>query len=131
VGGLEWQPGGSVRFGDSNQHQFSLIDGIRTYTEQHQGNIPVRIASALDQSTLVILLGFGFHGQNMELLKAVNQARNVSTRRIFATAKGIHERNHPSICIRLAQCLGGAPPTVLDWTSWALLRELRLSILAD
>jgi hypothetical protein len=133
VGGLEWQQqGGSVPFGDSNQNHFLLIEGIRTYTEQHQQHIPARIATALDQSELVILLGFGFHAQNMELLKPTNPARGMSGRRAFATVMGIDQENHPSIRNKFLQCFGGASPTILvDWPCWGLLTDLRLSILAD
>jgi hypothetical protein len=68
----------------------SLVDNIQTYSEGvHLKGVKERIENVLQLSDTVVLLGFGFHSQNMCLLKYFSENR----RQIFATTKGYSAHN--------------------------------------
>jgi hypothetical protein len=48
---------------------FSIAKCIRTYTEHQHKGTKQEIDQALESARLVIFLGFGYHSQNMRLLK--------------------------------------------------------------
>ncbi len=94
LGPLEWQQRDGLVFGGlhgRNDLQ-PIADRILTYTEQREhGDVRVQISEALTEAELIIFIGFGFHQQNMMLLKPHNRE---TKRQVFATAVGIHKDNH-------------------------------------
>ena len=51
---------------------FQMADSIRTYTEQLHTELRAKIDEALSNAELIVILGFGFHSQNLELFKPIN-----------------------------------------------------------
>ena len=128
LGALDWRRrphiGGHI---EDDTVLREMASRIRTFTEAHQENLQTQITETLDHSKLVIILGFGFHQQNMALLKRFDKARAAS---VFATAKHIHKENLNYIRSSLMHAFNAAVATVLDMTANELLSELRPSILA-
>jgi hypothetical protein len=133
LGEIDWHVSG-VHLGgslNSTQSLFAMEKGIQTFTEAKHESIQTQVCQALDQSELVIILGFGNHGQNMALLSMTNaQTRMGRDRFVFATAKEIHKENMPSLMQRLSREFLTDRVKLLDMTASDLLRELRPSIVS-
>jgi hypothetical protein len=67
LGKLDWRRPGTHIGGLLDDALFAKADQIRTFTEAHQEDLKVQVTQAIDQSELVLVLGFGFHSQNMAL----------------------------------------------------------------
>jgi hypothetical protein len=106
---------------------FELAAGIRTFAEQCATDIPVAIDEALNAARLVLMLGSGFHAQNMALLDPLTK-RKTNAIQVFATAKGIHPLNHDMLNDQLRACMRTDRVSLYDMTSAAMLSELRASI---
>ena len=126
LGSLDWQDPPGVKFGgDGYNENIAQIAGlILTYTEQvDHKSVRLEIEKAFEDAKLVIFIGFGFHQQNMTLLKTKPQKRT-----IFATAYQIDEDNHEIFSS------GIADPThstvrFFNRTGYDLLSALRPSIM--
>jgi hypothetical protein len=100
VGHLPWQGGSStVSFGAhlGNDHDkfFTFADNIHTYTEQKlEETMRQEIEVAIASARLIVFLGFGFHQQNMEILKVKDRA---GAKQVIATVLGIDEENYVNI----------------------------------
>jgi hypothetical protein len=82
----------------TNHHAlYDLSKRIRTYTEQVDTTMPERIGAALDACDLILVLGFGFHQQNMILMEHAASKRVRKRRPTFATVKGIDEGNYDNL----------------------------------
>jgi hypothetical protein len=134
VGPLDWQAEGGVPYGGPDNLDVSLFqmaDGIRTYTEQCHTELRAQIDAALNSALLIVILGFGFHSQNLELFKAPSPGRRMDNRRVFATVKGFVPENHGVLSERLTQHLRtSVPMQLLDRTACEMLRDLQLAIMA-
>jgi hypothetical protein len=108
---------------------FEMARRIRTFTEAHQEDLQTQIIETLDRSYLVIILGFGFHGQNMELLVPPDQSKRQQPV-AFVTAKNIHNHNIGLIENTLNEYFNTGSVRILDMTAHELLSELRPSIIA-
>jgi hypothetical protein len=92
VGALPWQVNEDssveqvIPFGatPNNNDQISLAQNIKTFTEH--GVSDSSIVPILEKARVVVFLGFGFHLQNMQLLRVRD---SVPWRRTFATVMGI------------------------------------------
>ena len=129
LGPLEWQQRDGLVFGGlhgRNDLQ-PIADRILTYTEQREhGDVRVQISEALTEAELIIFIGFGFHQQNMMLLKPHNRE---TKRQVFATAVGIHKDNH-ELYQRTLQENFGEPVRLFERKGGELLSALRPSIMA-
>jgi hypothetical protein len=97
IGALPWQDdSGTIEFGASNCDLNEIAKRIRTYTEESEGSEISTIKDVVDAARVFVVLGFGFHSQNMEILDA-KQSGGVPARQVFATALGISDRNHQLI----------------------------------
>jgi hypothetical protein len=98
IGNLQWQENPGPPFGGSEggDNLFSLAKSIRTYTEQQYEGTDQKIDQALDSARLVIFLGFGYHPQNMGLLKPVTSKR-YQIRTVIGTVRGISEEDRYAI----------------------------------
>jgi hypothetical protein len=128
LGKIDWhRPFASRASGPD--HLWDLAKQIRTFTEAHQEDLQSRIGDAPDQSKLVIVLGFGFHDQNVALFKPKNlNSRVDDDRRVFATFKGIHHDNRPTLHAALQSTMLTPRIHLQDMQAGQLLRELRPSI---
>jgi hypothetical protein len=132
LGPLEWQEPPGVAFAHSGHvDPFSLIGGIRTYTEQNALHDSEKVERALKAAELVIFLGFGFHQQNMEVLALKPSFARKQGLELLATIVGIHRENLESISSRLGKLLAVHPAaiTLQDMRSAELLQELRPRIM--
>lgn len=111
IGPLPWQDRTTgIPYGSDNvRHVVSAAGDLRTFTEQnrHDDKLEADIRTALTNAALVIFLGFGFHSQNMRLLK-IPERRRVAGR-IFATTYGM-----PDV---VTQALRGRVCAALNCTS--------------
>jgi hypothetical protein len=130
LGNLDWHRPGTHIGGLLDDALFAKIDGIRTFTEAHQENVKVQINQALDQSELVVVLGFGFHSQNMALFSPSNQATRSRGPALFVTAKDIHPENLGAIRGALQRDFLTTRILLLDMTAHEILSSLRPSIAA-
>jgi hypothetical protein len=76
VGPLPWQIANTseaVPFGADleNDHErlFGLANNIYTFTEQASGLVKSSIEAAINEAAVIVVLGFGFHQQNMRILQ--------------------------------------------------------------
>jgi hypothetical protein len=136
IGKLPWQDNSATSYGAAPEaiDLFEMAKGIRTYTEQHeQTDTEENIDQALRAAHLVVFLGFGFHRQNMTLLRPRSDNRRNNIREVFGTVLGINQRNYATLQKQLhsALSLGPAPPpTLLGWSCHNLLSDLKPSIMA-
>lgn len=108
LGLLPWQGRDGVAFGDARPDLFKMASNIRTYTERdHSKSMISEIHSDLMNAAVVVFLGFGFHKQNMEMLRV--ERRNRRTRS-FVTAYGIDAANYPVLESVVTRCLASGEP---------------------
>jgi hypothetical protein len=108
------------------------MKSIRTFTEQMQDEtVPDAIDKALEEAGLMIVLGFGFHQQNMQLfVPSYTDRWRPRLSSVICTMRGLHGENQQAIKDRM----GGqglrisVAPKLLDMTSAELMSKLRLSI---
>jgi hypothetical protein len=97
VGPLPWQSESGVLFGqavddvDSGDRIWELSKSIRTFTEQKlSSDVKSEIENVIQNAQVIIILGFCFHQQNMQLLSARSQTNKM----VIATVLGISNENH-------------------------------------
>jgi hypothetical protein len=130
LGPLDWQePKGTAYGYPHHVDPFSLIEGIRTYTEKAPLHDANKVEGALARARMVIFLGFGFHPQNLELIKLPQPV--ASALQVLATAVKIHPASLPTITDRIASNLRIHQHSVemMRMKTTDLLRELRQTIL--
>jgi hypothetical protein len=129
LGSLEWSgQGGNVPFAHQAEDDlFAIAEKLRTYTEQKvDGSLVQEVASALHDASLLVVLGFGFHEQNLQLLKQENTS---SINACYCTVAGIDNKNHDLLQYRLRNVLQSpAMPQLLNMRAGELLQKLRPSI---
>jgi hypothetical protein len=96
AGSLVWQGvASSVPFGadlESDHDQlFSLSKNVYTYTEPVTEQVGQDIEAAIKGARLVVFLGFGFHQQNMRLLKINTYGE---PKQVIATVLNIDQENY-------------------------------------
>src|SRR5215831_1698350 len=133
IGKLEWQGQFGVPFGadDASAKARQMADNIRTFTEQIEDvTVLGEIREAFESAHLVIFLGFGFHQQNLELLKPqTHGTARPLVRAVLATTRGIDEKNNPMIADYLHDDLGlRLPPKLFPYDAGELLAQLRPTI---
>jgi hypothetical protein len=99
IGNLPWQENPGPPFGESEEgdNLFSLAKSIRTYTEQQYEGTDQTIDQALDSARLVIFLGFGYHPQNMRLLKPIPGKIYPQIHTVIATAMEVPSEDRHAI----------------------------------
>lgn len=93
IGRLEWQPGPqpAVSFGSQLKPRLcaEVVDSIFTFTDQINDREELALWRGwLVDARAVVFLGFGFHEQNMQLLKAERRDRHGQNAKVFATTLG-------------------------------------------
>ena len=139
IGPLPWQIDASdaTELGgtrdDLGRDLSTAARNLRTFTEQFNDDIlQEEIHRALTDAHLVILLGFGFHRQNMKLLALPHARKDVHMPNVFATASGIDAFNHNEIGFSIANALRTERQrvTLFEKTAGSLMADLRLAIMA-
>lgn len=134
VGPLPWQANDGVvpfghDFGMDHNGLFRVSDNIRTFTEQTTGNVRPQIQIAVEQARVIVILGFGFHQQNMELLTSTRP----DGKRILATVLSVDSENYESLMINIKHTFrdnGTRRPQLLDRRCYKFLETMKLAILA-
>jgi hypothetical protein len=130
LGRLEWLPDPNSTFG--SQEVTEAAKNIRTFTEQIEGEtIPRAIDDAFECASVFIFLGFGFHPQNLELLKPFTPTGSFRPKatHVFATTFGIDPLNDFAIASHLRQDLRlPNNPTLVPCQAGELLINLRPTI---
>ncbi|WP_420347386.1 hypothetical protein [Pelagibius sp.] len=107
VGDLPWQDGElRVEFGASPRGQglLAISKQIKTFTEQvDDAHTLNEMRAMIGAAKNLVFLGFGFHEQNMQLLRPVVPP---STKRVFATSKGISSADRDVIENEIAELYG-------------------------
>ena len=124
---------GAIPFGADlgNDHEqlFVASENIRTYTEQTAAHLQTDIQEAIRQSAVIVILGFGFHQQNMAILNFSTP----TTKRIYGTVLNIDRENYESLARNLAHIFRSnshLAPQLLDRRSYKFLETMKPSILA-
>jgi hypothetical protein len=122
-----------VGYGAESRELLEIAKSIRTFAEQHRDtDVETRIQNALDQATLVVFLGFGFHQQNLALLKPNTPGtRRPNVQDVLGTVLGIDEHNHPALQTQLLELglVGNRPSMLLARTASRLISDLRPRIM--
>jgi hypothetical protein len=129
VGPLDWEGvAKTVEFGASDYNLSEIANRIKTYTEERDGTQLATIRKAIHQAHVAVVLGFGFHNQNIDLLNVPDLGPGPG-RQLFMTVMGIDEQNHRTIEGRMRGALrvGGTTQTMPELGS-EFLRKLQPSI---
>ncbi len=135
VGPLSWQNGdSSVPFGADlgNDHErlFAISQNIQTFTEQAAAPAKAAIQSAISEAHIIVILGFGFHQQNMSILRSYKP----DGKRIFATVHNIDKENHENLARNIIRTFQhndiSRSPQLLDRLCCKFLQTMKLSIMA-
>jgi hypothetical protein len=94
--------------------------GAGQFTEQTYDGVPQRIDEAIRAADLVLILGFGFHQQNMDLLKpGLGAATRAYPRSIIASMFGIDDESTQHLLgSNLCQYLAGNAQSRLEYRPW-------------
>jgi len=131
VGSLVWQEeASSVPFGADlgNDHDqlFSLSKNVYTYTEPVTGQLGNDIEEALRNARLIVFLGFGFHQQNMRLLKT---ASRVAAKHVIATVLKIDPENYDNMRVDIkTRLVCTSNPQLLSQTATWLMSAMKPTI---
>jgi hypothetical protein len=135
VGPLPWQKEqiNRVAFGCDLNNDFDQLWGItervRTYTEQIMTTaLHDSVTQAIDNAKQVVFLGFGYHQQNMRLIRP----RGPGSRYVLATVHGIDHNNHNRMAEMLRLGLATArEPQLLFMTCRDLLLRMKPSLMSE
>jgi hypothetical protein len=107
VGALPWQdPEKAVPFGGSSELDLLDVAGsLKTFTESVESGTAGAIKEAVAAAETMIILGFGYHQQNMDLL---NPGAITAARRVFATTGGISAWDKSTVVYLIHALLNGA-----------------------
>ena len=97
VGDLPWQPDGRVPFGMEcgALDLLAISQRVKTFTERvDDPDVLKKMRDLVYEAEVVVFLGFGFHPQNMELIKP---PKGSSAARVFATGRGISDSDCPVV----------------------------------
>lgn len=116
LGPLRWQENGGVEYGEYQKNLVQMASTLRTFTETLHEDIKSTIATRLDQSAVMIYLGFGFHKQNILIMQSQSMAVNGT--KVFATAYGVDELNFPSLRQAIRLSLRKFDESMIDIAPW-------------
>ncbi|UPK23885.1 hypothetical protein [Bradyrhizobium sp. 195] len=131
LGRLPWQAHQArdlplIEFGLDNIDNSNLAAvsaGLMTYTEQaHEPEKMQEISNAMHTAEVIIAIGFGFHQQNMTLLKS---AVDIGNRTTMVTAAGIDKENHSILVDQLREFFRCGRVGVFDKRGYEFMSHLR------
>jgi hypothetical protein len=108
---------------------FDLVSRIRTYTESALHD-KQQLEQIVLNAGLFVILGFGFHPQNLDLLAVSQNVANRERTRLMATVRGIHQANLDVLRSKLQGALRiGDLIELHSMTTPEMLQQLRMKIL--
>ena len=79
---------GVVAFAEERVDLFAISKKIKTFSEQLEESDELKeLRGLISNAEIVVFLGFAFHRQNMNLMRL--EQKDISTKRVYATAYGI------------------------------------------
>jgi hypothetical protein len=127
LGALDWEgveP--HLAFGDQDIDLAAALNGIRTFTEERSSGVVQQIDRALRDAQVCLVLGFGFHVQNIEMLSTTS--RHYAPNAIFMTVYGMEE-NRDAVTGKMKEALKSTnEPTVSSTVARGLMHQLKPSI---
>jgi hypothetical protein len=80
----------AVGFGTTRGDYVKLAEGIKTYTEQiAAADVVKAIAVEVSRAECIVFLGYGYHSQNMQLLRPADPMPELKP--VFGTAHGLSD----------------------------------------
>jgi hypothetical protein len=126
LGALDWEgvtP--HLAFGDQNIDLLAALNGIRTFTEERSSGVMQQIDRALRDTQVCLVLGFGFHVQNVDLLST---ARGYAPNPIFMTVHAMGS-NIEAVTDKMMHTLkSSSRPTTMETVALGLMASLKTSI---
>ena len=123
VGDLPWQSEEGIEFG-AEADELGLLESssrIWTFNEEVEDNTKIR--KILSSATRIIFLGFHFHPQNMDLMKAPNAHTSTANKQAYATAIARLLSDQTLIQTQISQLGCGTIHIKKDWDCLGLFRE--------
>jgi hypothetical protein len=100
LGPLEWQSeNGQLKFGSPEVDLKIVANQIRTFTEERSAGEFNEIKEVIKQGRTLLVLGFGFHVQNIEII-SLSPGSDLP-RTTFMTVMGVGTHNHDAIAIKM------------------------------
>jgi hypothetical protein len=131
VGSLPWQQGNGDIVGfaaDDRTDLWAAADRLKTFTERiEEGEELLTMRDAIASAECLVFLGFGFHEQNLSLLRRTSGLPAT----IYATTMGISKSDQAYLRAILERIFNGTTADrmrLLDGTCADLFEEYRLSL---
>ena len=127
LGPLDWQAGeGPLSFADEEANLTATASRIRTFTEERNDPEIRLIKNATKNARVFLVLGFGYHGQNIEILSTERAQLSIPC---FMTVAGIGVHNHAAIAEKMMNAIRTFDtPQFLATEARNLMHEFRTSI---
>jgi hypothetical protein len=126
IGPLDWQDSPGTAFGGEANNLLSIADRIRTYSEEEESGDAGNIKSAITTARTIVILGFGYHKQNIDILRIPG---GINSRNIFMTTLGISEDNDDDIANAVRVCMQSQiPPRNYKYEGSTFMVRLRPSL---
>jgi len=126
LGPLEWEgEQQSLPFASENDDPTSA-GRIRTYTEETSNPETKTIKQVINEARIVLVLGFGFHNQNIKLLTTDRAELHIPA---FMTVAGIGGHNHEAVAEKMRTAIRSfEKPQCLAEPARSFINNLRVSI---
>jgi len=106
-------PYGPLRGSDKFDYTI-LAERIKTYTEQIGGADETNaIRNEMRRAECIVFLGFGYHDQNLALLKPEEQLKSIP---VFGTAHGFSTHNREVVHQKIERMFQQPPPRVISYS---------------
>jgi hypothetical protein len=126
LGPLDWEGEDAyLAFGNQDVDLVAALTSIRTFTEENSSRVIQQIDRALTDARVCLVLGFGFHVQNIAMLSSTRMHALNPT---FMTVYRMGNNAGAVTNAVLAAVKSNAPATAMDTTAYALMVQLKPSI---
>jgi hypothetical protein len=126
LGPLNWQSETDVvSFGETDGNLAEIARRVKTYTEEVASPQRELIRTVLEEAQVFIVIGFGYHAQNVQILSTDREHKGAA----FMTVFGIPDGNHEAIKTAMKNSLRcHEQPRLFARTGRQMLDEAGISI---
>jgi hypothetical protein len=126
IGELSWQDVPQIEYGGEPTQIEQIANRLRTYTEEMPSKNAQDIKAAINDGRVFVVIGFGYHGQNIDILRPVGGALK---RQCFMTVYGVPPENNDAIKLSMQYALlSEIEPMLYDRRGSILLEKVGLAI---